>query len=82
MQEQSKLEKEILKKLEDDFYISKSDEVLEELKATRTLLINLLTKKAESDILFTRERLFEFGNKSNQFLAHQKTFISTVVDEN
>lgn len=61
--------------------------MLKELKVKRLRLSDLLTKKAESNILFARQRLFEFGNKPNQFLARrarnspQKTFISAISDE-
>lgn len=78
---------EKIKKPEEDFHRSKSDGVLKELKEARLLLTNLLTKKAESDILFARQRLFEFGNKPNKFLARlarnspQKAFISAIYDE-
>ncbi len=86
IQEQSQIKKKI-KKLEEDFHRSKSDGVLRELKEARLLLTNLLTKKAESDILFARQRLFEFGNKPNKFLARlarnspQKAFIPVISDE-
>lgn len=85
-QEQLQIEKKIIK-LEEDFHRSKSKGVLKELKATRLRLTNLLTKKAESDILFARQRLFKFGNKPNQFLARlaknspQKMVISAISDE-
>ncbi len=61
--------------------------MLRELKEARLLLTNLLTKKAESEILFARQRLFEFGNKPNKFLAclarnsPQKAFIPVISDE-
>ena len=58
-QEQSQIEKKI-KKLEEDFHRSKSDVVLKELKEAKLLLNNLQTKKAESDILFARQRLKSF----------------------
>ena len=86
VQEQSRIENKI-RKLEEDFHRSKSNGVLQELKKTRLQLTSLLTKKAESDILFARQRMFEFGNKPNKFLARlarnspQKAFISAISDE-
>lgn len=47
-----------------------------------------MTRKAEKDILFAQQRLFEFGNKPNKLLARlanhapPKLFISAVKDEN
>lgn len=50
-------------------------------------MTNLIRKKAESDNLFARQRLFEFGNKPNTFLVRlarnspRKAFISAISDE-
>lgn len=86
IQEQLEIEKRI-KKLEEDFYRLKSDDVLKELKEVRSKLTDLITRKAESDILFARQRMFEFGNKPNKLLARlarnspSKSFISAIHDQ-
>ena len=52
------------------------------------MLHNLITRKAEKDILFAKQRLFEYGNKPNRLLAllarnaPRKSFISVIQDEN
>lgn len=77
-----------IKRLEEEYYASKSDEVLKELKTSRDRLSDLITRKAEKDMLFAQQRLFEFGNKPNKFLARlannapPKFFISAVKDDN
>lgn len=85
--EQTNIENRI-KQLEEEYTQSKSQEVLEKLKKDRSLLNDIITKKAEKDILFAKQRLFEFGNKSNKFLARlannspSNSFISAIKDEN
>lgn len=84
---QLEMEKKI-KKLEEEYYAVKSEDVLTELKFSRAALNDLITRKAEKDILFAKQRLFEFGNKPNKLLARlarkapAKSFISAVQDEN
>lgn len=61
---------------------------MRELKTLWTTFNNLITRKAEKDILFAKQRLFEFGNKPNRLLARlarnvpPKSFITAVQDEN
>lgn len=55
LQERHEIEKRI-KQQEEVFYRTKSDEVLQELKKMRLNLSNLITKKAESDILFAWQK--------------------------
>ena len=77
-----------LKKLEEAYYTTKSDAILIELKTTRTALRNMITRKAEIDILFTKQHFFELANKPNRFLARLarnapvKSYISAILDEN
>lgn len=77
-----------IKRLDEEYYTTKSDEVSKELKTSRDMLSDLLTRKAEKDMLFAQQRLPEFGNKPNKFLArlannaHPKFFITAVKDEN
>lgn len=48
----------------------------------------MITRKAEKDILFAKQRRFEFGNKPSKLLARlarkapAETYISVVQDEN
>uniref|UniRef100_A0A673LI30 exodeoxyribonuclease III n=1 Tax=Sinocyclocheilus rhinocerous TaxID=307959 RepID=A0A673LI30_9TELE len=69
----SKKNKDIVEKqishLQRQYYISKSEDVLTQIKHIWTLLNNLLTARAERDVLFARQRLFEMGNKPNCLLA-------------
>lgn len=65
---QLQLEKQI-SHLQKQYYISKSEDVLTQIKHIRTLLNDLLTSRAERDVLFARQRLFEMGNKYNRLLA-------------
>ncbi len=62
--EQLQIEKKI-KKPEENYYVTKSDDVLWELKASTMVLNSLITRKAEKDILFAKQRLFELCNKPN-----------------
>lgn len=77
-----------IKRLEEDFYATKLEADLTELKATRIALHNLITRKAEKDILFTKQRFFELANKPNRLLARLtrnapvKFSISVIQDEN
>lgn len=77
-----------IKQLEDKYYVTISDDVLTELRTTRVVLHNLITRKAEKDILFAKQRLFEYGNKQSRLLARlarnapRKSFISVIQDEN
>lgn len=54
--EQIKLEKKI-KKLE-DYYVTRSDDDLADLKISRLTQSNLITRKTERDILFAKPRFF------------------------
>lgn len=75
-----------IKQLENQFYSTKSTETLNELKVARTVLQNCIMHKAEKDILFAKQRLFESANKPNCFLARlaknapTKSFIAAIVD--
>lgn len=77
-----------MKRLEEDYYVTKREVTLIELKATRIALHNLRTRKAEKDILFTKQKFFELANKPNHLLARLarnapvKSFISAIQDEN
>uniref|UniRef100_A0A3B3USS7 exodeoxyribonuclease III n=1 Tax=Poecilia latipinna TaxID=48699 RepID=A0A3B3USS7_9TELE len=51
--EQNKIENQI-KRLENDYIITKSVKILGELKAARASLSDIITKKAEKDILFAQ----------------------------
>uniref|UniRef100_A0A3B5MBT9 exodeoxyribonuclease III n=1 Tax=Xiphophorus couchianus TaxID=32473 RepID=A0A3B5MBT9_9TELE len=66
--EQNKIENKI-KKLEEEYILSKSDKILGELKTARASLSDITTKKAEKDILFAQQKFFEHGNKPNKYLA-------------
>uniref|UniRef100_A0A8C6UCR3 Reverse transcriptase domain-containing protein n=1 Tax=Neogobius melanostomus TaxID=47308 RepID=A0A8C6UCR3_9GOBI len=75
-----------LKKLEIQYYKTQASETLSELKHARAALNNLITHKAEKDILFAKQRLFESANKPNRFLARiaknapSNTFITSMMD--
>uniref|UniRef100_W5NNG6 Endonuclease/exonuclease/phosphatase domain-containing protein n=1 Tax=Lepisosteus oculatus TaxID=7918 RepID=W5NNG6_LEPOC len=75
-------------KLEEEFYTAKSEKILIEIKEAWSKLNNLVTKKAERDVLYTRQCLFEKGNKANHLLARlarmapSTNFISAIKDEN
>uniref|UniRef100_A0A8C5N7I9 Reverse transcriptase domain-containing protein n=1 Tax=Gouania willdenowi TaxID=441366 RepID=A0A8C5N7I9_GOUWI len=77
-----------VKLLEETYYKTRSEATLIELKSTRTALNNLITRKAERDILFTKQNFFELANKPNRLLARLarnapiKSYISAVQDEN
>uniref|UniRef100_A0A8C5G1I7 Reverse transcriptase domain-containing protein n=1 Tax=Gouania willdenowi TaxID=441366 RepID=A0A8C5G1I7_GOUWI len=77
-----------VKLLEETYYKTRSEATLIELKSTRTALNNLITRKAERDILFTKQKFFELANKPNRLLARLarnapiKSYISAVQDEN
>uniref|UniRef100_A0A3Q2PSH3 exodeoxyribonuclease III n=1 Tax=Fundulus heteroclitus TaxID=8078 RepID=A0A3Q2PSH3_FUNHE len=77
-----------IKQLEKQSYCTKSTETLNELKSARTALQNLIMHKAEKDILFAKQRLFESANKPNRYLARlaknipAKSFITAIVDSN
>uniref|UniRef100_A0A8C5HT91 Reverse transcriptase domain-containing protein n=1 Tax=Gouania willdenowi TaxID=441366 RepID=A0A8C5HT91_GOUWI len=77
-----------VKLLEETYYKTRSEATLIELKSTRTVLNNLITRKAERDILFTKQNFFELANKPNRLLARLarnapiKSYISAVQDEN
>lgn len=83
--EQMKLEKKIIT-IEKEFHSSNSAQLLAELKSLRVQLNQLLTRKADKDILFARQRFFEMGNKPNRFLARLvkkmsiKGYISAIKD--
>lgn len=62
--EQIKLEKRIIT-IEKQFHFSK----LVQLKSLRAQLNQLLTRKADRDVLFARQRFFEMGNKPNCLLT-------------
>lgn len=74
--EQVKLEKRIIT-IEKQFHSSKSAELLVELKSLRAQLNQLLTRKADRDILFARQRFFEMGNKPNRLLVRLVKKMST-----
>ncbi len=79
MAKQLEIENKI-KQLEEAFYTI-------ELKSTRSALHNLITRKAEMDILFTKQN-FLACNNSNRLLARLvrnapvKSYISAIQDEN
>lgn len=77
-----------IKKLEKQYYVTKSAETLSELNIARTSLRNLIMRKAERDVLLARRRLFESASKPNRFLARlarntpSSSFITAIVDVN
>lgn len=73
MAKQLEIERKI-KKLEEDYYAKKLKVTLIELKATRIALHNLITRRAEKDILFTKQIFFELANKPNTEPAYVKPF--------
>uniref|UniRef100_A0A3Q2QE32 exodeoxyribonuclease III n=1 Tax=Fundulus heteroclitus TaxID=8078 RepID=A0A3Q2QE32_FUNHE len=75
-----------IKLLENQFYCTKPTETSNDLKSARTALQNLIMHKAEKDILFAKQRLFESANRPNLYLARlakhipAKKFITAIVD--
>lgn len=59
---QFELEKQI-SDLQRQYHILKSEDMLTQIKYSKTLLNDLMTSQAEKDVLFARQHLFEMGNK-------------------
>ncbi len=62
MEKQLELER-LVKDLENTFINTPSRVLRKELDAARSALNQILTRKAESSLLFARQRLYEYGNK-------------------
>lgn len=67
--EQRKLELE-LHELQTKYNLSPSGELRNDIEVVKTALESLLTKKAEKTIFFMRQRMYEFANKPNRYLAN------------
>uniref|UniRef100_A0AAQ6AKY8 Reverse transcriptase domain-containing protein n=1 Tax=Amphiprion ocellaris TaxID=80972 RepID=A0AAQ6AKY8_AMPOC len=67
--EQRKLELK-LHELQIKHNLSPSEQLRGEIHVTKTALEGLLTKKAEKSIFFMKQRLYEFANKPNRYLAN------------
>ena len=74
--------------LEKKFKASPSKHALKNLEAARSALNQLLTSKAETSILFAKQRLYEHGNKPGRLLArlakgrNSSNLISSLKDNN
>lgn len=67
--EQSKLEQE-LHELQTNYISSPSDKLRNDVQTIKTALETLLTKRAERSMFFVRQRMYEFTNKPNRYLAN------------
>ena len=67
--EQRKLELE-LHQLQTKHNLSPSDELRNDIQVVKTALESLLTKKAEKSMFFMRQRMYEFANKPNRYMAN------------
>lgn len=67
--EQRKLELE-LHELQAKHNESPSEQLRSEIQVVKTALEALLTRKAEKSLFFMRQRLYEFANKPNRYLAN------------
>lgn len=90
-QKKSLLEKQLeleqlVKDLENKFNNSPSHDLRKELDVARSALNQILTRKAETSILFARQRLYEYGNKPGRLLArlargrNEASMISSLKD--
>lgn len=69
LKEQRELELE-LHQLQTKYNISPSEELRNDIQVVKTALESLLTKKAEKSVFFMRQRMYEFANKPNRYLAN------------
>ncbi len=64
-----------------------SDGLLAEIETVKTSLEAILTNKAEKSVFFARQRMYEFANKPNKYLANllrnrsQAHVISSIKDK-
>lgn len=68
--EQRKILESKLKHAEGEYGKRPSSQKLKEVSALRCALDSLLTKEAENQIRFARQKLYESGNKAGKYLAY------------
>lgn len=59
-----------LSKLQGEFILNPSEDLRCQIDATTTALDTLLSTEAQRSILFAKHKRYEFGNKSNKYLAN------------
>lgn len=60
----------ILHDLKTKYNTCPSDELLAEIETVKTSLEAILTIKAEKSVFYARQRMYEFANKPNKYLAN------------